>query len=142
MEYHKKLKNPRWQRKRLEIMDRDDFKCVGCGKSSESLHVHHIFYEGANPWHTRDKYLQTLCSSCHKILGVHKRGAVGYIHMQKIICLMCPVCYADSCEMVAVWDDCCAIGFRCNYCESDFLDFMLAMSIEILDSELERDGIF
>lgn len=31
------------------------------------LHVHHIGYDGNNPWDTSDKLLITLCSECHEI---------------------------------------------------------------------------
>lgn len=44
MTYKEKLKDPRWQKKRLEIFDRDGWKCVECGDKDSTLNVHHIFY--------------------------------------------------------------------------------------------------
>lgn len=63
--YGDKLKSPKWQRKRLEIMQRDNFTCVACGDTETTLCVHHKNYIGVNPWDTPDKYLVTLCEVCH-----------------------------------------------------------------------------
>lgn len=43
-------KDPRWQKKRLEIMERDGWKCVSCGDSEEMLSVHHVSYSGSEDW--------------------------------------------------------------------------------------------
>ena len=65
--YAEKLKDPRWQRKRLEIMQRDDFTCTQCYESKDTLHVHHHYYEkGAEPWNYPNEALTTLCESCHR----------------------------------------------------------------------------
>ena len=65
MKYADKLKDPRWQKKRLEIMNRDGFACVRCHKDFETLHVHHLKYSG-EPWEADNKDLMTLCESCHE----------------------------------------------------------------------------
>lgn len=64
MTYAEKLKDPRWQRKRLEIMERDGFECSACGRSDNTLHIHHWKYK-ANPWDAESDDLSTLCESCH-----------------------------------------------------------------------------
>jgi hypothetical protein len=64
MTYSKKLQDPRWQKKRLEILERDDFKCQNCSDTKNTLHVHHKIYSG-EPWETESKYLITLCEDCH-----------------------------------------------------------------------------
>ncbi len=65
-EYHQLLKDGRWQRRRLEIMQRDDFKCRDCG-TTDDLNVHHIRYlAGRKPWEYDDGDLITLCGKCHK----------------------------------------------------------------------------
>lgn len=66
-EYAKKLLDPRWQRKRLEILSRDDFACFWCGDRESTLHVHHQDYIGENPWDTPNDFLITLCHDCHSI---------------------------------------------------------------------------
>ena len=62
--YSDKLKDPRWQKKRLQIMNRDGFSCRNCGDSESTLQVHHLEYMN-NPWDVDDKKLLTLCESCH-----------------------------------------------------------------------------
>jgi 5-methylcytosine-specific restriction endonuclease McrA len=67
MNYSEKLLDPRWQKKRLEIMQRDGFACFWCGDTKTTLHVHHEMYLGDDPWDTPDECLITLCSDCHSI---------------------------------------------------------------------------
>ena len=70
MDYQKQIKDGRWQKKRLEIMQRDSFKCLAC-KSENNLHVHHLYYEkGHMIWEYDNESLVTLCESCHSI--IHK----------------------------------------------------------------------
>jgi len=65
--YGELLNDPRWQRKRLEIFQRDDFSCQLCGDTQTELHVHHKKYvAGRNPWEYDEKELITLCIHCHK----------------------------------------------------------------------------
>jgi 5-methylcytosine-specific restriction endonuclease McrA len=67
MNYSEKLKDPRWQRKRLEVLQRDNFSCFWCGDTRTTLHVHHEMYFGPNPWDTPDECLTSLCADCHAI---------------------------------------------------------------------------
>lgn len=62
--YSEKLKDPRWQRKRLEVMNRDDFTCQLCQTKEKTLHVHHEQYKG-DPWDVDIDKLRTLCEDCH-----------------------------------------------------------------------------
>lgn len=65
--YADKLKDPRWQKKRLGILERDEFTCMHCGATDKTLHVHHTFYgTGKEPWEAKDNCLKTLCFSCHE----------------------------------------------------------------------------
>lgn len=73
--YSERLKDPRWQRKRFEILQRDDFTCVVCGDKNNTLHVHHGYYErGLEPWEYDSSTLWTLCECCHEDIGVIVRG--------------------------------------------------------------------
>lgn len=65
--------DPRWQKKRLEILNRDNWQCVACGDGTNTLHVHHADYHG-ELWDTPDDMLQTLCEKCHSSLGAHPVG--------------------------------------------------------------------
>jgi hypothetical protein len=68
--YSEKLKDPRWQKKRLEIFERDKWKCQSCGGKTNTLQVHHRYYQrGCNPWDYPDECYQTLCEQCHKLAG-------------------------------------------------------------------------
>jgi len=67
MTYQEKLKDPRWQRKRLEILKRDDFCCQHCYDSESTLHVHHKIYSKGEPWDAKPETLVTLCAECHDI---------------------------------------------------------------------------
>jgi hypothetical protein len=65
--YSEKLKDPRWQKKRLEILSRDEWTCTSCGGSKTTLHVHHKYYTyGNEPWEYDNDVLITLCEHCHK----------------------------------------------------------------------------
>ena len=71
--YFQKLRSPKRQMKRLEIMNRDNATCVHCRSSTETLNVHHIWYEsGKDPWDYPDEALQTLCEKCHEMS--HRRA--------------------------------------------------------------------
>jgi hypothetical protein len=63
--YSEKLKDPRWQRKRLEIMQRDNFKCSQCHNGDITLNVHHWQYS-KEPWDAKNEDLTTVCHLCHK----------------------------------------------------------------------------
>ena len=66
MKYKDKLKHPKWQRKRLETFQRDEWSCQNCGETELTLHVHHKHYErGKNPWEYNIDDLVTLCDRCH-----------------------------------------------------------------------------
>ena len=66
-EYSEKLKDPRWQKKRLEIMQRDGFKCKWCGDGKNTLNIHHYAYSG-EPWEVDNNELVTICRHCHLII--------------------------------------------------------------------------
>ena len=44
MTYKEKLLDPRWQKKRLEILNRDNFTCQCCGDDKKTLNIHHKYY--------------------------------------------------------------------------------------------------
>lgn len=65
MTYSEKLKDPRWQRKRLLVFDRAGWACENCGCKERTLHVHHLIYSKGQPWESPDKTLECLCQDCH-----------------------------------------------------------------------------
>ena len=67
MTYAEKLKDPRWQKKRLKILERDDWRCQMCYDNEKMLSVHHRLYrKGIDPWEYKDDELVTLCPECHE----------------------------------------------------------------------------
>lgn len=69
MKYAEKLKDPRWQKKRLEVFNRDGFKCCHCYADDKTLHVHHLIYlPGKEPWDYDMDCFLTLCYECHEYL--------------------------------------------------------------------------
>lgn len=65
--YWELLRDPQWQRKRLEVMQRANFKCERCGDASSTLNVHHTYYtKGAMPWDYPDEALKCWCEPCHE----------------------------------------------------------------------------
>lgn len=91
MSYSEKLKDPRWQKKRLEIFERDGFLCQNCFSKTKTLHVHHKYYLPVeNPWEYPDSALVTLCEECHeqegelggmKTLFIHKWCDAGLLNV-------------------------------------------------------------
>jgi hypothetical protein len=66
--YSEKLKDPRWQKKRLFILERDGWECQLCGDTKTSFHVHHKKYTGYNPWNAKDEDLISYCEHCHNLV--------------------------------------------------------------------------
>jgi hypothetical protein len=65
--YYEKLKDPRWQKKRLEVMEYREFSCEICGDSTSTLNVHHKeYFKDHEPWEYQVGQLACLCESCHE----------------------------------------------------------------------------
>ena len=80
-DYKSKLLDPRWQKKRLEILNRDNWTCTICGCTGKTLHVHHKNYiYGSNPWEYTDTNFISLCNDCHETEHECKDLLAGYIH--------------------------------------------------------------
>lgn len=72
-EYAELLKDPRWQRRRLEILNRDGWRCCQCEDAEKTLHVHHRYYDGRKPWDYEPEALMTLCVDCHALATTHTK---------------------------------------------------------------------
>jgi len=71
MNYKEKLKSPKWQKKRLEILNRDQFTCQYCGDTETTLQVHHKKYT-KEPWDAPNEDLITTCEHCHQFIESNK----------------------------------------------------------------------
>lgn len=69
--YWELLRDPKWQRKRLERMEIANFTCEACEAADKTLNVHHKLYrKGAKPWEYENHELEVLCEPCHG--GMHR----------------------------------------------------------------------
>lgn len=94
--YSEKLKDPKWQKRRLEILERDEWACQVCGDKDSTLHVHHVCYEkDKNPWEYKNHQLITLCDFCHsQEHGDNYSEIWSYIkQLQKNGILLNDICY-------------------------------------------------
>lgn len=71
MSYSDQLRDPRWQKRRLEVLSRDNFTCRDCAEAGKTVSVHHCHYCKGAPWNTPIELLLTLCDDCHD-----ERGAI------------------------------------------------------------------
>lgn len=72
--YSDKLKDPRWQKKRLEILERDGWMCKFCCDNESTLHVHHLVYSGKDPWDADEDHLIALCEDCHEYETINRKS--------------------------------------------------------------------
>jgi len=64
--YTEQYKDPRWQKLRLRVLDRDNWKCQKCYDTDSTLHVHHLYCEnGKSVWDYPLTCFVTLCEKCH-----------------------------------------------------------------------------
>lgn len=96
--YWQKLQDPRWQKKRLEIMSRAGFKCEDCGGDDEMLHIHHSFYrKGLEPWEYPNSSLHCLCKVHHEqraeIEGylLMVCWSFGIVSMDRLVCAIATI---------------------------------------------------
>lgn len=74
MTYSEKLKDPRWQRRRLEMLEAANWTCDQCGSTDQTLHVHHNFYRTkTDPWNYPDHALRVLCEDCQEMAEIQRR---------------------------------------------------------------------
>lgn len=120
MTYSERLRSPLWQKKRLQILERDGWRCQSCSTAEKSLQVHHIIYrKGVNPWDYPDDSYQTLCEDCHEERQVLVDGLIDSTRMiikdvptekiSSVSYLLSDVCLAslNSGEVLAggIWND-------------------------------------
>ena len=76
--YYEKLRDPRWQKMRLKVMERENFTCQRCGADNITLNVHHGYYQkGFAPWQYPIATLACLCEDCHEEVT----KMINYIHL-------------------------------------------------------------
>ena len=110
MNYSEKLKDPRWQKLRLHIFERDEWKCRECGDEKSTLCIHHRLYrDGCEPWEYEDKDLVTLCENCHEV----ERDAHPEIE-QFIITFLHPLLVRDLSRVYAALTEPGTVKYLCE----------------------------
>ena len=67
MTYAEQIKSPKWQKRRLEVLGKNNFTCQLCGQDEKELNVHHVNYDSKRKiWEYDDHELLVLCKSCHE----------------------------------------------------------------------------
>lgn len=75
--YSELLKDPRWQRRRLEVFERAGFTCEDCDAADKTLHAHHCLYRpNCDPWDYPLDELRCLCEVCHDLRGPEEKDLV------------------------------------------------------------------
>ena len=66
MGYGDLLRDIRWQKRRLHMLEKRGWCCEYCCSVTETINVHHRKYRpGLMPWEYEDEELQVLCEPCH-----------------------------------------------------------------------------
>jgi len=85
------LKDPRWQKRRLERLEDARWECSNCGDGKSTLHVHHQRYiKGRKPWEYSDQELTVLCETCHSAAHDDKK-------LLERMSIECGAQFADFC---------------------------------------------
>lgn len=66
--YQEKLRDSKWQERRLRLLDKAQWKCdlCDCERPSAGLQVHHpVYLTGLDPWEYPDELVTVLCEPCH-----------------------------------------------------------------------------
>lgn len=64
--YAEQLRHPKWQKKRLEILEAANWECEECGEAEKTLNVHHKRYrKDSMAWEYARHELMALCECCH-----------------------------------------------------------------------------
>lgn len=76
-EFFARYRDPRWQKKRLELLERAGWKCEICGASEKELHAHHVIYrKDTAPWEYEDYEYRVLCDKHHLEIEEQVKPAV------------------------------------------------------------------
>lgn len=106
--YQEKLKHPKWQKLRLEIMKRDKFKCKCCKDTETTLNVHHLEYTASDIWDEPKENLVTVCEHCHLELENLKKEH-EYINFKNICIEKSSNWIGGSRIMLISYEDCISI---------------------------------
>lgn len=80
MNFNDQYKDPRWEKKRIEIYRRDYWHCRKCGNTNIKLEAHHLYYQrDLMLWEYDNDSLVTLCTKCHNDIHDNLKKLSGII---------------------------------------------------------------
>ncbi len=86
MNYSEKLKDPRWQKKRLHAMEYAGWRCQICGVKDRTLHCHHSYYtKGKQPWQYPDGSIICICEGCHEKIHGKKKESKSELALNRVV---------------------------------------------------------
>ena len=86
MTYQDQIKSPKWQKKRLQVLESSKFKCDECQNTEKQLHVHHTHYrKGAKIWEYDNIELRCLCDTCHSLTHSIQNEILNSLGMMEIV---------------------------------------------------------
>ena len=94
-DYKSQYMHPKWQKRRLEMLEAAGFMCQCCESTEDTLHVHHKRYiKGRDIWDYDDDQLEVLCADCHKYEHFQKDELANLLEkldssqMADVICIV------------------------------------------------------
>jgi hypothetical protein len=144
--YSDYFKDPRWQKKRLEVMKRDDFTCRSCGDKESTLNVHHTYYEKGNkPWEYPLQSLITRCEKCHEYrhnLSRELLQSIGQLTKGQYEGLYSMLVLETSDEFLKALGTIFASPFYFNYDHLGKIAYYLASSYDVgMSDEQEHEDV-
>lgn len=153
MTYAEQLLDPRWQRRRLEILQRDGFRCIECGDGTRTLHVdHRVYFKGRMAWEYPEDELQTLCKDCHRSVTSLRReldllvGQLDAKHLELLIGYASGVALRSGAGVVVVRSRSFALGVAHSLGDDGLVDDISAAAasrggaVEIMSREESDRG--
>ena len=103
MTYSDKLNDPRWQKKRLELLEAANWTCENCQQKTKTLHVHHKLYlRNTMPWDYPDWAYAVFCEECHSYEQTRMEKAHSLIALHGDLMLACEVLFDHERKMRSI----------------------------------------
>lgn len=134
MTYKEQLLDPRWQKKRLKILERDHWQCKSCGDTDSTLHIHHSSY-GVLAWEVSDEDLITVCADCHSLKEYMKYNIGIYLKCGKVI----KIIRGNGVLFVVSYTDGKEVGFHFfSNIDKEGVNYMLSIGNDILQEIISK----
>lgn len=140
--YSERLKDPQWQKRRLEILSNANFACQRCKCTSRTLHVHHNLYrKNTDPWDYPDRELMALCDQCHKREEAQREQMLALLCRFEELCLVPQM--VMSLEALVKYDDPCRVlqWMFCVHFPELLEKAETMMNYEILETKKHHEAI-